>query len=185
MNNMWGWSFKSKPSPLLVRGRVLLETAKKRQGLKDIAGHPYSLFSCEEALGVRQHVIFKNKATLLLFLWRHNVYDMLSLADWFGFYLFYSRWEMQFLLHWAGLWVWASDKPWLLPRRLRWHQDLYPMWSSCWHFLLHTLSHALYETNFVYLYNNIHTAFLETVSENSCVLCCSKSSTQHRFYFVP
>ena len=121
MNNMWGWSFKSKPSPLLVRGRVLLETPKKRQGLKDIAGHPYSLFSCEEALGVRQHVIFKNKATLLLCLWQHNVYDMLSLADWFGFYLFYSRWEMQFLLHWAGLWVWASDKPWLLPSRLRWH----------------------------------------------------------------
>ena len=46
------------------------------------------------------------------------------------FYLLSSRLETQFLLHWAEPWVWASDRRWLLPRRLRWHQDLSPMWSQ-------------------------------------------------------
>ena len=42
-----------------------------------MAGHPYSLFSCEEALGVRQHAIFENKATSFFVSDNTMLYDML------------------------------------------------------------------------------------------------------------
>ena len=51
---------------------------KKRQGLKDMVGHPYSLCSCEEVLGVRQHSIFNNKAILFFVSDNTIQYDMLS-----------------------------------------------------------------------------------------------------------
>ena len=68
---------------------------------------PCSLASCEEALGVRQHAIFENKATSFFVSDNTMLYDMLIAQSrrliWF--YLLYSRLETQFLLHWAGPWV--------------------------------------------------------------------------------
>ena len=51
MNNMWGWSFKSKPSPLLVQGWVLLETTWKKTGPKRYGRAPILLVLLRGGLG--------------------------------------------------------------------------------------------------------------------------------------
>ena len=132
MNNMWGWSFKSKPSPLLVQGRVLLETTWKKTGPKRYGRAPIPLVLLRGGLGSPATCYFQKQSHFFLLSLITRCCMMICSAQ--------SRqlnWFLSTLLQVGnavppplGRALGLSIRQAMATLKEAWHQDLYPKWSQ-------------------------------------------------------